>query len=70
MQHALELENIWRVNNPDLLWYTWFCGKHRNQMTRLDFFSVTPEIFSKLKETKIVCGYRTDHSALFLYLEL
>ena len=70
MQHALELEDIWTVNNPDLLWYTWFYGKRQNQMARLDFFLVTPEISSKLKETKIVFGYRTDHSALILDLEL
>ena len=58
------------MNNPDLLRYTWFCCKRRNQTARLDFFLVTPEISSKLKETKIVCGYRTVHSALILDLEL
>ena len=39
-------------------------------MARLDFFLTTPDIHSKLKNTSISQGYRTDHAALTLELNL
>ena len=49
MQAALELENIWRINNSNLRKYTWFSSKQHRQMTRLGFFLTTPDIHSQLK---------------------
>ena len=70
MQTALDLEDVWRINNEKLKRYTWFSSKTPRQMARLDFFLTTPDIHSKLKNTSISHGYRTDHSALILELNL
>ena len=70
MQTALDLEDVWRINNEKFKRYTWFSSKSPRQMARLDFFLTTPDIHSKLKNTSISHGYRTDHSALTLELNL
>ena len=66
MQAALELEDIWRINNSNLRKYTWFSSKQPRQMARLDFFLTTPDIHSQVKKHSISHGYRTDHSLLNL----
>ena len=66
MQVALELEDIWRINNSNLRKYTWFSSKQPRQMARLDFFLTTPDIHSQVKKHSISHGYRTDHSLLNL----
>ena len=70
MQTALDLQDIWRINNEKLKRYTWFSSKSPRQMARLDFFLTTPDIHSKLKNTSMSNGYRTDHSVLTLELNL
>ena len=66
MQVALELEDIWRINNSNLRKYTWFSSKQPRQMARLDFFLTTPDIHSQVKKHSISHDYRTDHSLLNL----
>ena len=70
MQSALDLEDIWRINNKNLKKYTWFSSKQPKQMARLDFFLTTPDIHSQLKKQEISHGYRTDHSLLSLEITI
>ena len=70
MQLLLDLEDVWRINHEKSRKYTWFSSKTPRQMARLDFFLTTPDIHSKLKNSAIIPGYRTDHSALTLELQL
>ena len=66
MQSVFDLENVWCVNNENKIIYTWFNSKAPRQMARLDFFSTTSNICSKLISTTIILQYKTDHSALTL----
>eukprot|EP00745_Piridium_sociabile_P031769 TRINITY_DN52815_c0_g1_i6.p1 TRINITY_DN52815_c0_g1~~TRINITY_DN52815_c0_g1_i6.p1 ORF type:complete len:143 (+),score=9.99 TRINITY_DN52815_c0_g1_i6:417-845(+) len=64
----LELNDIWRDLNKDCLRYTW----RRNnplQQARLDFFLISDHIVSFVEDVDIECGYRTDHSMIFLKLK-
>ena len=57
----LELVDIWREINPEILRYTWRRPTPRQQ-ARLDFFLISEELTSYVKDTNILPGYRSDHS--------
>ena len=68
MMTELELTDVWREINPELLRYTW----RRNnpvQQSRLDFFLVSDSLLSQIKDTDILPGYRSDHSMIKLVIE-
>lgn len=53
---------------PDLQRYTWR-KKNPFKMARLDFFLITENILSNLKNCKVEPSYRSDHSMIILELE-
>ena len=67
MMSEMELVDIWREINPDVLRYTW---RRQNpfQQSRLDFFLVTDTLITNVKETDIQYGYRSDHSLIHVKL--
>lgn len=70
MAGELELVDVWREINPETLRvrYTW-SRNNPIQQGRLDFFLVSENTLSEVKETDIIAGYRSDHSIITLQLE-
>lgn len=61
----LELVDPWRVCHPNEKKFTWRQPTPIKQ-SRLDYFLVSEDIFSLMKNTKIIPGYKTDHSAIVM----
>ncbi|VDI00905.1 Hypothetical predicted protein [Mytilus galloprovincialis] len=59
----LELLDPWRTCHPTDRKFTWRQPSPIKQ-SRLDYFLVTEDIYSLMKNTKIIPGYKTDHSAI------
>ena len=62
-----ELQDPWRIYNPEKLYYTWF-KKSPIKKARLDFFLISQELLALVDKTDIKPGYRTDHSIIELEL--
>ena len=62
---SLNLEDIWRSIHPDGKGFTWRKRNPRKQ-ARLDFFLVAQSMNAYVMNSKIIPGYRTDHSAITL----
>ena len=65
-----DLIDPWREINQDKLKYTWFSSKPPRQMTRLDFFLITPDLWPRLVKTDIMHGYHTNHSFIGMSLDV
>lgn len=63
MIESLGLVDPWRTCFPEGRKYTWRQSSPIKQ-SRLDYFLVSEDIFSMMKTTKIIPGYKTDHSAI------
>ena len=65
MMEELSLIDVWREINSDTLRYTW---RRPNpfQQARLDFFLISENLLSEVKETDILVSYRSDHSMISL----
>ena len=67
IKENLELVDPWRICHPEARRYTWRQSKPVRQ-SRLDYFLVSDDLFSLMKTTSVIPGYRTDHSAvMFTY---
>jgi exonuclease III len=64
----LDLIDVWREINPETLRYTWRRHNQRQQ-ARLDFFLVSENLLSNVKEADINIAYRSDHSSISINLE-
>jgi len=64
-----DLCDPWRIHHPKTKGFTWRKKNPRKQ-ARLDFFIVTQDVMSYATDSKIVPGYKTDHSAIYLTLNL
>jgi exonuclease III len=64
----LELVDVWREINPELLRYTWRRPTPRQQ-ARLDFFLISDILAPFVKDTDIQIGYRSDHSIIITEFE-
>ena len=62
---TFDLIDPWRANHTDERKYTWRQHSPIKQ-SRLDYFLVTEDIFALTKNSKIIPGYKTDHSAITL----
>ena len=61
--HDLDLVDVWRIHNPNIRRYTW--RQHGSlKQSRSDFFLISAKLNSKL-----VTGYRSDHSLIDIHLE-
>lgn len=62
------LIDIYRELHFDQKIFTWR-RKNTNKQARLDFFLITENIVTDVVDCKILPGYRTDHSAVFLHID-
>lgn len=69
MKSKFNLKDPWRIYNPNDKMYTW---QRRNPIKQawLDFFLISEELIFIVSQVKILTGYRTDHSLLFLELKI
>lgn len=67
MINDLELVDVWRELNPEVLRYSW---RRPNpfQQSRLDFFLISDNLIANVKDADIQYGYRSDHSLVDLHL--
>lgn len=63
MKETFELLDPWRTCYPDDRKYTWRQPSPVKQ-SRIDYFLVSEDMFALMENTKIISGYRTDHSAI------
>ena len=64
---TLEIVDIWRLKNPDLVRYSW---RRLNQAIRLDYFLVSFSLASKVKKVLIGDRMRLDHHLIGLHIRL
>ena len=64
------LLDVWRVSNEDSRKYTWRRLNPVIKQARLDFYLISENMFQFVTDTKIIPGYRTDHSGITLKLKL
>ena len=57
-----DLIDIWRYLHPDKRTYTWSRVNPSPVMCRLDFFLMSQGLVSKVNNTDILPGFRSDHS--------
>lgn len=62
------LIDCWRENNLESKQYTWF-RKNPIKKARLDFFLLSETLYTDINCTKILPGYRTDHSLIYIELK-
>ena len=62
------MTDIWRDRNPDSRSYTYCRNKPRFIGSRLDFFLTEISLNAWIDKTKILPGYRSDHSAVLIEL--
>ena len=65
----INLIDIWREINPEMLRYTWRRARPFIQQSRLDFFLISESLLPFVKDTKILHGYRSDHSFVSVEFE-
>ena len=58
----------WRELNIEKFQFTWR-KKNSTKQARLDFFLISESLFMDVKNTKILPGYRTDHSQILLQFD-
>ena len=63
-----ELVDIWREMNPEVMQYTWRRIRPLQQ-SRLDFFLISDTLLPYIKDSRILNGYRSDHSFVSIDLE-
>ena len=64
------LLDVWRVSNEDSRKYTWRRLNPVIKQARLDFYLISENMLQFVTDTKIIPGYRTDHSGITLKLKL
>ena len=67
---STDLVDVWRVQHPNDLKYTWSRSKPTKMFCRLDFFLASHGLFDQIKSSSIIPGYDSDHSAVTLTIEL
>ena len=61
---------MWRVSNEGSRKYTWRRFNPVIKQVRLDFYLISENMFQFVTDTKIIPGYRADHSGITLKLKL
>lgn len=62
------LIDCWRENHLEDREYTWF-RRNPIKKARLDFFLISERLYTEVVATKILPGYRTDHSMILTSFE-
>ena len=63
LKETFELLDPWRTCYPNDKKFTWRQSSPIKQ-SRIDYFLVSEDLFSLMEYSKIIPGYRTDHSAI------
>lgn len=61
-----ELNDIWRILNPNKREYTWHSNHNPPIFCRLDYFLVTTDLLNSIHKCKINSGFKSDHSIVIL----
>ena len=64
----LQLVDIWREINPEIRRFTWR-RPNPPQQSRLDFFLLSENLVTYVKDADILIGYKSDHSLISIVLE-
>ena len=64
-----ELSDVWRVVNPDRKIFTWHSNSIPRVSCRLDYFLVSGNLLNIIRQTKIIPGFLSDHSLVYIKLE-
>ena len=67
IKHYLDLNDPWRMLNPEKRQYTWRLKKLSKQ-SRLDYFLVSEDILALVKTSTIGISYKSDHSIISLQI--
>jgi len=65
-----EVDDVWRVQHPNTLRYTWRSRKIPIIQTRLDFFLTSRNITSRVTSSDILNGFSSDHSAPVVIIDV
>ena len=65
-----DLVDIYRYLNPDSLTYTWSQKRPTRVFCRLDFFLISQSLVDNVSSSKIIPGFKTDHSVVTLDLSM
>ena len=68
----LQLQDIWRVRNPDTRRYSWYRFNRQNNRfsaSRLDYAIVSCNLAQHVHDTFYLRGHMTDHSAFFVGIQ-
>ena len=60
-----DLNDIWRIFNPDLSRFTWHSNHKPPIFCRLDYFLTSSNVINKTTKCKITSGIRSDHSLVY-----
>ena len=67
---STDLVDVWRIQHPNDLKYTWSRSRPTKIFCRLDLFLVSHSLFDNIKSSNIVPGYQSDHSAVLFNIKL
>ena len=67
IKHYLDLNDPWRMLNPEKRQYTWRL-KNLSKQSRLDYFLVSEDILALVKTSTIGISYKSDHSIISLQI--
>ena len=60
-----DLNDIWRIFNPELNLFTWHSNHKPPIFCRLDYFLTSSNVINKTTKCKITPGIRSDHSLVY-----
>ena len=58
-----EVDDVWRVQHPNALKFTWRSSKKPIVQSRLDFFLTSQNITTRVLKSNILPGFSSDHAA-------
>ena len=67
--NVLQLNDIWRLLHPDIEQFTWRRLNPLSQ-SRIDYYLISDNLIDKINICDIQYGYKSDHSAVVLELNL
>ena len=67
---STDLIDVWRIQHPKDLKYTWSRSRPTKIFCRLDIILASHSLFDKIKSSNIVPGFQSDHSAVIVNIEL
>ena len=60
-----DINDIWRILNPNTKHYTWHSNTKPTIFCRLDYLLVSSNLVNKITKSNITTGFRSDHSLVY-----